>query len=82
MEENLISLKKKSSLNFQKNRWLIKALYYFTNIQLIENQFKKKKEVRFQLAEDEPDIVDNEDELIAPENALSSSFYSENNYSK
>jgi len=46
------------------------------------NQFKKKKEVRFQLAEDEPDIVDNEDELIAPENALSSSFYSENNYSK
>lgn len=43
---------------------------------------KKKKEVRFQLAEDEPDQQNNDDELIVHENALSSSFYSEFNYSK
>lgn len=43
---------------------------------------KKKKEVRFQLAEDEPDNYNNDGELIVHENALSSSFYSEFNYSK
>ena len=71
------SYNKKQNLQFDKSANKQRTLKYFER-----NQFKKKKEVRFQLAEDEPDIVDNEDELIAPENALSSSFYSENNYSK
>ena len=71
------SYNKKQNLQFDKSGLKQRTLKYFER-----NDLKKKKEVRFQLAEDEPDIIDNEDELIAPENALSSSFYSENNYSK